>query len=648
MALEGYRARVSPKAFTAACVFAAAVLLVALLSRPVENLVRDVLLSTISPFTDPGDDIVIVSITEETLEKLPYRAPVDRGFLAELIEHIDRAGPRAIGIDILFDTPTETAKDARLTTVLETTQSPVVMADAGVSDGLTEKQLSFLRAFAPSVKRGLAVLSRDPEDGVVRTFYPGREENGIWIPALSQALAAAGGLRPRAGGDALAYVRTAQWTPYPFPKYPAQSVKLLPAQWLSGKFVLIGTDLPAEDRHPTPFAAVDGIRAGSLPGVVIHAHALAQNITNTGITTLGVFWSAVAMLMSAAAVTWLAWRPLPVIVKPLILFAILAAMAIAAALLFGGFGLMIPVVWPAVLLTGLFSGVSFLAWQRDNSERQFIRQAFSHYVSPQVVDSIVEDPGSLQLGGERRIITCIFTDLAGFTELSESHPPERTAALLNAYLSRICELFTQSGATIDKIVGDSVMGFFGAPATQDDQAERAVTLALEIDRVAEGFRAQMAGEGLMIGVTRVGIHMGPAVVGNIGGNRFFDYTAIGDTVNIASRLEGANKYLGTRLCASAAVADAAPSQQLRPAAVLFLKGKTRGLEVAEPLQRGSPKAAYLAEYCAAYRLMAMSEPGAADAFRKLAELHPGDALVALHARRLSAGERGATVKLLEK
>jgi adenylate cyclase len=632
----------------AAFVFAATVLLVALLSRPVENLARDVLLSTISPFTNPGDDIVIVTITEETLEGLPYRAPVDRGFLADLIAHIDRAGPRAIGVDLLFDSPTEAAKDERLRTALEATRSPVVLADAGFSDGLTEKQVSFLSTFAPSAKRGLAVLSRDPEDGVVRMFHPGREENGIWLPALSQALAVAGGLRPRAGADTLAYVRTAQWTPHPFPKYPAQSVKLLPADWLSEKFVLIGTDLPTEDRHPTPFAAVDGIEAGSLPGVVIHAHSLAQTIMNTGATTLNAVWSALAILTAAAAVAWLAWRPLPVIVKPLILLAILGTIAVAAALLFAGFGVMIPVVWPAVLLTGLFSGVSFLAWQRDNSERRFIRQAFSQYVSPQVVDSIVKDPGSLQLGGERRIITCIFTDLAGFTELSESHPPERTAALLNAYLSRICELFTQSGATIDKIVGDSVMGFFGAPATQEDQAERAVALALEIDRVAEGFREEMASQGLKIGVTRVGLHMGPAVVGNIGGNRFFDYTAIGDTVNIASRLEGANKYLGTRLCASAAVADAAPSQQLRPAGVLFLKGKSRGLEVAEPLRRGAAAAAYLDTYCEAYRLMAMGEPGAADAFRKLAEIHPDDALVALHAHRLSAGEKGVMLKLLEK
>lgn len=643
-----YRSLASPRLLLTTAVFLAAVVLVALLSRPVENLLRDVLMSTLSPFTSPGDDIVLVTVSEETLAQLPYRSPIDRGFLADVVEQIDKAGPRAIGIDILFDSPTESQKDERLKTVLKAARSPVVIADAGISDGLTQQQISYLETFVPSAKRGLAVLSRDPEDGVVRMFFPGREDNGFWLPALSQAVAVAGGHRAQTEKAVLAYARTDKWTPYPFAKFPAQSVGLVPPSWFSGKFVLIGADLPLEDRHPTPFAALDGVEIGSLPGVAIHAHSLAQTIRGYGASTLGQPWLTILIIFSGALVTWLAWQPISVFAKPLLLLLVLACLILAAAILFVRHGILTPIVWPSVFLTGLFSWVSFLAWRRDNSERHFIRQAFSRYVSPQIVDTIVRDPRTLHLGGERRVVTCIFTDLAGFTELSERHPPEQTAALLNAYLSRICELFPQFGATIDKIVGDSVVGFLGAPVSQDDQAERAVRLALEIDKVAEAFRAEMAGAGTDIGITRVGIHMGPAVVGNIGGDRFFDYTAIGDTVNIASRLEGANKYLGTRLCVSATVADAAPSQQLRPAGVLFLKGKARGLEVHEPLQSGSTALAYLKEYCEAYRRMAMQEPGAADAFIRLSKLHPDDGLVALHANRLTAGEKGATLKLLEK
>jgi adenylate cyclase len=628
--------------------FAAAVLLVALLSRPVENLFRDILSSTVSPFVSPGDDIVIVAVTEGTLARLPYRSPIDRGFLAEVVEQIDRAGPRAIGMDILFDSPTEGRKDERLAEVLRSARSPLVIAHAGLSDGLTGGQVSHLQSFAPSVKRGLAVLSRDPTDGVVRDFFPGRDQDGIWQPALSQALATVGGLRPRTEKVPLAYSRSEGGAPHGFPTYPAESIGLLPPDWFSGKFVLIGADLPAEDRHLTPFAALDGVEVGSLPGVVIHAHSLAQNLRNFNTSTISPLWLTVLLLAAAAGLSWLAWRPMPVVFKPLVLFLALGALAASAVLLFAFHGLLIPVVWPSVLLTGLFTGVSILAWQRDNGERRFLRQAFSQYVSPSIVDNIVSDPKSLRLGGERRVITCVFTDLAGFTELSESRPPEETTALLNDYLSQICEVFARHGATIDKIVGDSVVGFLGAPIAQENQAERAVALALEVDNVAEANRTKLASEGTDLGITRVGIHMGPAIVGNIGGDRFFDYTAIGDTVNVASRLEGANRHLGTRLCMSAAVADAAPSHLQRPAGILFLKGKVRGLEVHEPLQKGSVKETYLKEYQKAYRMMAMSEPGAADAFRALLERHPEDGLLALHAKRLEAGETGAMLRLLEK
>lgn len=644
----GYHIAVSAWRLMIALIFVAAVLLLASLSRPMETLFRDLMMSTISPFVDPGDSVVIVTITEEALEGLPYRSPIDRGFLADVVEQIGKSGPRAIGIDILFDSPTEPAKDERLANILQSATTPVVIADAGLVDGLSERQETYLRKFAPSVQRGLTVLSRDAEDGVVRAFFPGREVNGAWHHALARAIAVAGGLRPRTEGGDLAYFRTAKWTPYSFPTYPAQSIRLVPNDWLSGKFVLIGSDLPLEDHHLTPFAALDGVQVGSLPGVVIHAHALAQSLQGVGTARLTPLTLAIALLAGAVTVTWLAWQPLPVILKPLILIVVISTLVIAATLLFSRYGLVVPIVWPTVLLSGLFAGVAIIAWQRDNNERRYIRRAFAQYVSPAIVDGLVKNPNLLRLGGERRTITCIFTDLAGFTALCESQPPERAADLLNEYLNRICDLFVLNGATIDKIIGDSVVGFLGAPATQDDQAERAVALALDIDRVAEELRAKMASDGMELGVTRVGIHMGPAVVGNIGGNRFFDYTAVGDTVNTASRLEGANRNLGTRLCISAVVANAAPSHLCRPAAIVFLKGKSRSAEVYEPIAAGSSEAAYFKEYCSAYQLMMTQNASAAKTFGELAARHPDDNLVALHARRLQSGSVGAAIQLLEK
>jgi adenylate cyclase len=631
-----------------ALAFTLAVLLIASLSRPVENLFRDVLASAASPFTDPGESVVLVTVTEETLAALPYRSPIDRGFLADLIEHIGKAQPRAVGIDILFDQPTEPQKDERLARVLEEARFPLVVASAEAADGLTQRQIDWLAAFSASTPRGLATLSLDPFDGVVRRLFAGRMSQGVWRPGFAEAVALAGGSRPPAMRADMVYFRTAEATPHAFPAYPAHAARFLPAEWFRGKHVLIGVDLPLDDRHPTPFAALNGVKAGTLPGVVIHAHALAQIRGGQSITRAGVLPVGLLLLSGMGLAGWLAWRPLPVLLKPPLLMGLLAAIIATAALLYWRFGVVVPAIWPSVLVAGVFTVVAFLAWHRDNDERRFIRQAFSQYVSPAVVDTILRDPGSLRLGGERRTITCVFTDLEGFTGFSEGLAPERTALLLNDYLDRVCDLFVAHGATIDKVIGDSVVGFFGAPAPQEDQAMRAVALALELDLLAEEFRAGLAADGVSLGVTRIGVHSGPAIVGNFGGKRFFDYTAIGDTVNTASRLEGANRYLGTRICVSAQVVEAATEYTYRPAGIIYLKGKNRGIEVFEPLNADAAVQTYLDEYRGAYELMRSGNRGAGEAFSRLAALHPEDRLAAFHNARLASGASGPDIHLSEK
>ncbi|QIG47458.1 adenylate/guanylate cyclase domain-containing protein [Nordella sp. HKS 07] len=474
---------------------AAAVLLVAGFSRPLENLYRDLLISSVSPFIDPGQDIVIVAITEETLAGLHYRSPIDREFLANLIVHVGKAGPRAVGIDILFDQGTERAKDELLERALENAPFPVVIASAENADGLTDSQVTYLKNFAPGVSRGLVSLARDPLDGVVRGLFAGRENGGVWQPSFVGAIAAAGGASPSAIRSDLAYFRTQHATPYDFPVYPAHLARVLPVQWFTGKYVLIGADLPLDDRHLTPFTALDGVKAGTLPGVVIHAHALAQLLTGDQIVQAGALTVGLLLAAGALVAGWFAWRPLPVLVKPLILLGLIFSIFAGAATLFSRIGVLVPAVWPSVLVTGVFSIVAFMAWHRDNAERRFIRHAFAQYVSPAVVETIIRNPASLRLGGERRTITCVFTDLEGFTGLSETLPPERIAALLNGYLDLVCDQFVKHGATIDKVVGDSVVGFFGAPATQADQAERAVSLALELDTLAQAYRVAAARGG---------------------------------------------------------------------------------------------------------------------------------------------------------
>ncbi|MEC9344441.1 MAG: adenylate/guanylate cyclase domain-containing protein [Pseudomonadota bacterium] len=638
----------------AALVFLVLMAVGAVFARPVENFVDDLMHSTISPWTDPPGDIVLVTVTEDTLKQFPYRSPIDRGFLAGLVAKIAEAQPRAIGIDILFDQSTEPGKDAALKAALVGaaqggTGVPVILAAAGRGDGLSAQQAEYLDAFSSGLGRGLVTLLRDPLDGVVRRVFPGRQTEDGWRQGFVQALAEVAGVEaPRQVRD-LVYYRQSGAQPHGYTTYPAHAAAVLPPAWFAGKFVLIGVDLPFDDRHATPFIVPNGVTAGTLPGMVIHAHALAQLLTGDAPSRLPepVVWLIGIGLCAAAA--WLAWRPLPILLKPLVTLGLIAAYWLAGIAGFARFGLDLPLVTPTIGVAGISALAAFLAWRRDSHERQFIQEAFSQYVSPAVVGSILRNPASLRLGGERREITCVFTDLQGFTSFSEKLPPERTAAILNAYLDEMCSLFVEHGATLDKLVGDAVVGFFGAPVDQPDQADRAIALALAVDNFSQGFRKRMEGEGVTLGVTRVGVHSGAAIVGNFGGKRFFDYTAIGDTVNTAARLEGGNKYIGTRLCISDAVVTQAKGETLmRPAGIIYLKGKAEGIEAFEALNRATEDPTYVTEYCEAYRLLKAGEEQAAAAFSRLHEIRPDDSLVEFHRQRLAQGHRGADIRLSEK
>lgn len=623
-------------------------LAVGVTSQPVGNLVRDVMLTTISPFAQPPGDIVVVAIDEATRRKFPYRSPVDRGFLAQLVTKIASAKPRAIGVDLLFDQPTEPEKDAALKEAIASAGVPMVIASAWASDGLTKAQLDHLSAFAPSAVRGLAALTRDPLDGVVRGAFPGRERDGEWQYSFAAAMALVGGVTPPRERQEMVYYRTGNAEPWKTPVYPAAAAMVAPPQWFEGKFVLIGVDLALEDRHATPFVAVNGVQAGTLPGVVIHAHSLGRILRGERMISPG--WPAGVALAALFGIfgSWVAWRPMPVVMKPLAILGVLAAMWALVGVVFARTGILLPAVAPTILVFAASLFVAFLAWRRDQEDRRFLKRAFSQYVSPAVVDSIVADPGQLKLGGERRSVTCVFTDLEGFTGFSEELPPEKLAAVLNAYLDNVCDLFVRHGATIDKVIGDAVVGFFGAPAAQADQAQRAVGLALAIHEFSEGFRAEMAAKGMALGVTRIGVHSGPAIVGNFGGKRFFDYTAIGDTVNTAARLEGANKHIGTTICLSRAVAEAVEGATLRPTGVLYLKGKSEGVATYEAL-KNTPESRMLADAWA--RVWTALEQGGGEAcaiLRSFAAAHPGDRLAAFYLARLAQGETGTAVRLAEK
>lgn len=255
---------------------------------------------------------------------------------------------------------------------------------------------------------------------------------------------------------------------------------------------------------------------------------------------------------------------------------------------------------------------------------------------------LLRDPKALNLGGERRTCSFVMTDLAGFTSFMEEQTPEAVVSLLNAYIDGMVRIAFDHGGTIDRIVGDAVAVMFSAPVEQPDHATRAVACARDMDAFTRAFAAERAAEGLAFGTTRIGVHSGTVLVGNVGGGALHDYRALGDPVNTTARLESANRHLGTRICVSGETVARCPDFHGRPIGSLLLRGKAEAIDTFEPVAPDHDPMAYRA----AFDLMAARDPAALAAFQALAEADPGDRLVAMHLARLRQGERGVTLDLV--
>jgi class 3 adenylate cyclase len=242
-------------------------------------------------------------------------------------------------------------------------------------------------------------------------------------------------------------------------------------------------------------------------------------------------------------------------------------------------------------------------------------------------------------------VATIFTDITSFTSLVENTAPEVLSALLSEYMSGMTDVVFAHEGTVAKIIGDAIQILFNAPGDQADYPTRAVACAHDLDAFAETFRERWKTKDVNFGATRIGVHAGPALVGNFGGSRFFDYTAYGDTINTAARLEAANKFLGTRICVSAAVADSSANFRGRPVGDLVLRGRSEPLRAFEPLPAALFEGPATTKYSEAFAKLEAGDVAAMPAFAALVGLHADDALASFHLRRLLNGAKGARMQL---
>lgn len=571
-----------------------------------DHIVDDLLLVRLAPPTPQNRDIIIIGIMESTLARLTCRSPIDRGFLGELVAGLEKAGVRAIGLDVLFDAPTLPAVDAAFHAQLEHAGTPVVVITAHEATALGESQRRYLDLFLKGLHHGYANLAKERLDGTVRWHEPRHSDGALSFPArIAERLGASVPVAP----FRIAWHGRPDAMTSPFPVYPAEAMPLLPSAWLAGKVALIGAMLDDGDRHRTPLSVL----GRSTPGVEIQAHVLAQ-ILEQRRHPRAPFSVELLLAFGLAAAGGLVGRSrLPVMLAALVAGAGLLAYGAAAAYATARAGPLLPVVSGSLAWLGGLGGMTSMALWRERTERNTLMRLFARHVSQPVAEQIWRERDTFMAGGRPKAqeltATVLFSDIEDFTPVSERLGPVALMAWLEGYMERITGIITAHGGLVLRFIGDAVLAVYGAPIARTSEAEidadaaAAVRSALAMAAAIDEINRELTQRGLPPIKVRIGIHTGPLVAGSLGGAEHVEYSLVGDTVNTAARLEAYAKVVRgpqsgacTIIVGQPTVARLRDGFRLRNVGAVELKGKSQAVQVHELLREEAVK-----ESCAPVR-----------------------------------------------
>lgn len=578
-------------------------------------------------------DVVVIAIDDKSLSH-EGRWPWPRATMAQLVRQIQSANPKIIALDIIFSEPA--AGDDELAHALHDSKSTLLgyyfyqsareLEDADVSDEVLQQSFdSILPAAFPEmsgrsgqfpemegVVANIPPLARaaaaqgyfnvmPDRDGSVRRFYLMANYRGKVFPFMGlMALSRhEGGFAPVLVANAEGILEGIAVGKRMIPTSAQGSVLvnyrggpesfhiISAADVLSGKFsketlvgktILVGaTAVGIYDLRVTPISP-------NMPGVVAEANLIDMLYRGDFLqhNTWTVLWNVFALTM------------IPFLLG-LILFRLRLLSGVGVALLviivyiFSGYrlfvnGYVVALAAPSLEWLFLMVGITtYRGWTEERQKRQ-IRQAFRAYLHPKLVEELTEHPEGLALGGKRANCTMLFCDVKSFSTISEKMDPESLTRMMNAFFDPICQVIMAEGGYVDKLIGDAVMAVFGAPVPTPNHAAEACRAALAMQKVVHTLEPKFQKEfGIKEFKLRIGIHTGPVVVGNMGTSQRLNYTVMGDAVNLASRLEGANKELGTEILISQATVDVAGSAvAVRYVNEITVKGKEERIKVYTP------------------------------------------------------------------
>ncbi len=560
---------------------------------------------------DADPRIVIVSIDEDSFSELNERWPWSRAHFARLIDRLSREGAKIIGIDIIMSEPYPGDQDEQLARSARMSGNVVFPSKFEETTRRVQLKGKEIELKGEEFKGPIQIISESGDvgylnlphdsDGFVRRFIP--------IQSYLRELYASFDVKIVANylGVALAdlkYIphnqlrigdRTISLNQYNSAYInfagPSGTFKRVsfyqvlkgeyPHGFFDGKIVLVGaTFLDSKDFFPTPFQEFKEGEKYPLFGVEIRANIINTILQKGFIRPSSPIINRLIIFLGGVLVALLSLRLSPL--KGVFLVALIVLVYLATSIsLFAG-NILLMTITPVFTFGGVFVSQVAFRYFTEEREKRRIRGMFQKYVSPDVVDKLIEDPTRLRLGGEKRYLSVLFSDIRGFTSISEKLVPEELLNQLNQYLSAMTAVVLRNGGMLDKYVGDAIMAVFGAPMELENHALAACKTALEMIGELRSLQEAWKNESKPSLDIGIGIHTGEMIIGNVGSTKRMDYTVIGDNVNLASRLEGVNKEFGTHIIISNSTHEMVRDHiTVRGLGEITVKGKEKQVAVYE-------------------------------------------------------------------
>ncbi len=596
------------------------------------------------PYAKDSLDVIIVTISDKTEATVPERFPFPRSYYAKAIRNLNKAGVRAIGLDLTFEQPDtkNPNNDDDLFRTIQECKNVVVAGKTDISiDEATihRQEENFHSIFYAADSSVGSVFVPNDVDGIFRRYMPFAKmpEQERYIPSFAFALYNKYMRYPSTMItliDDTSFVFPNNHVPkfddvsmlvnyYGFASktfrrvdladvlddhsfttkeeqelgielnvFDDPDIGLLHDNVFKNKIALLGPYFSeSKDLFNVPLTEEDASDRNQIYGVELHANALQTLLHQNYLRKLSLPVES-AYIIVVSLLTFIVVSSLKQIKTRFGFLFEIAALLFSGGIIFSIITLaeyffthrniVLPIISPIFAVGGNYLGSAVYQYLVERKQKSMIKGMFSQYLNPNVVNELIAHPEKLRLGGEKKELTVFFSDIAGFTSFSERLDPEALVLLLNEYLSAMSDIIVRNRGTLDKYEGDAIMAFWGAPLELANGAFDACTAAVEMQEKLSEIRARWKSEGKPDVFVRMGLNTGSMVVGNMGGAGKFDYTVIGDSVNLGSRLEGANKQYGTYIMMSERTQELVKDSFVyRELDLLVVKGKTQPIKVFE-------------------------------------------------------------------